>query len=187
MYDCGCAQACQEKALALRRSVLHPLSLRVNEAAKAALQVGNGFAHHAYCTHVHDRFALPTQHGLNPMLHMPPTVTLNTTQSQTSLAAGDLKGACAHAAAGVAFARAAYAHVPNHPHVGLQRYTLGQLLCEVATTASELRLGCAELDAAAQALQVACGEESELASGAADLLMHHKNRLPETMGVKCST
>lgn len=117
---------------------------------------------------------------LIPTLHVKlPIVTHTIMQSQTALAAGDLKGACAHAAAGVTFARAAYAHVPNHPHLGLQRYTLGQLMCEVATTASELRLGCAELDAAAQALCVACGEESELASGAADLLTHHTSRLPE--------
>lgn len=40
MHCFGCAQAYLEEALALRRSVLHPLSLRVNEATKAAMQVG---------------------------------------------------------------------------------------------------------------------------------------------------
>eukprot|EP01043_Picozoa_sp_COSAG02_P024091 COSAG02_NODE_1306_length_13342_cov_5.305822_2_plen_101_part_00 len=96
---------------------------------------------------------------------------------QTTLAVGDFKAACSHAAHGVNFARAAYAHVPFHPHVGLQRYTLGQLMCEVATTASALRDGCDELAAATEALRVACGEGSELARGAADLLEHHKSRL----------
>jgi hypothetical protein len=32
--------------------------------------------------------------------------------------------------------------VAFHPHVGLQRYTLGQLMCEFATTVSALRDGC---------------------------------------------
>ena len=95
---------------------------------------------------------------------------------QTTLAVGDFKAACAHAATGVAFARAAYAHVPFHPHVGLQRYTLGQLI-EGATTASALRDGCDELAAAAEALRVSCGEDTELARGAADLLEHHESRL----------
>ena len=67
--------------------------------------------------------------------------------------------------------------MPNHPHVGLQRYTLGQLLCEVATTKSELRAGCEELTAALAILRTACGAEGPLATGAADLLEHHTARL----------
>lgn len=50
-------------------------------------------------------------------------------------------------------------------------------MCEVATTASALRLGCDELTAAAGALCVACGKDSELARGAAELLEHHRSRL----------
>lgn len=99
---------------------------------------------------------------------------------QAALAAGDFAAATQHAASGVAFARAAYAHVPNHPHVALQRYTLGQLLCEVAQSKQELRLGCAELSAAAASLRVCGGSEGDMAKGATELLEHHQTRLATT-------
>ena len=94
---------------------------------------------------------------------------------QTTLAVGEKQPAHMQQKE-FSFARAAYAHVPFHPHVGLQRYTLGQLI-EGATTASALRDGCDELAAAAEALRVSCGEDTELARGAADLLEHHESRL----------
>jgi hypothetical protein len=62
----------------------------------------------------------------------------------------------------------------------LQRYTLGQLMCEVASTATELRAGCAELSEAAAALRVACGEDSDLARGAEELLAHQESRLVQS-------
>ena len=50
-------------------------------------------------------------------------------------------------------------------------------MCEVATTVADLRLGRNELAEAVEALSVACGQDSELARGAAELLKHNSSKL----------
>eukprot|EP00040_Diaphanoeca_grandis_P009164 m.47873 g.47873 ORF g.47873 m.47873 type:complete len:489 (+) comp20612_c0_seq1:238-1704(+) len=50
------------------------------------------------------------------------------------VAVGDLQEACTHCRLVVAFLVVAFAHVPNHPLLGLQLYTLGDLLSTAGLT-----------------------------------------------------
>ena len=77
----------------------------------------------------------------------------------------------------VAFGEMCYALAPNHPHLALSRYTLGQLLSETASTATELRDGIEMLTVALASLVISGGEGSDLARGARELVVAQMGRL----------
>lgn len=83
----------------------------------------------------------------------------NATAYKLALAAGDLDAALADCTRMVAFLQMAYAHIPSHPMLGIQLYTLGNLRGELATSDVDRAAAVAELREAWKGLAVCFGAD----------------------------